>query len=333
MQKSQADTPALPHLCVVVPAFDEEAVLPVFHQRLTAVLNELPGFDWEILYINDGSRDQTLTVMQTLESLHDCVSVLDLSRNYGKEIALTAGLDHARHADAVIVIDADLQDPPELIPRLIEGWQAGNDVVFAQRTRRNGETMAKRATAHVFYRLMQYLGEHPIPQDTGDFRLLNRRAVRALTRMRERHRFMKGLFTLIGFRQLAIPYERAPRQAGETKWNYWKLWNFALEGITSFSIAPLKVATYFGTLVAGFAMCFAVFIIIKTLLFGDPVQGYPTIMVTILFLGGVQLMAIGILGEYVGRIFDETKRRPLYFLNSYQPGKQKPQPRPSGHSD
>lgn len=230
---------------------------------------------------------------------------------------MTAGLDHAV-GDAVVLIDADLQDPPELIPQLIEEWKNGFDVVYAKRVTRDGESWVKKATAFAFYRLIQRVSRVEIPQDTGDFRLLSRRAVDALKQLREHHRFMKGLFAWIGFPQKAVPYRRDARFAGETKWNYWKLWNFALEGFTSFTIAPLKLATYVGISVGLVSFFYAVWIIYKTIVFGEPVRGYPSLMAVLLFLGGVQLFSIGILGEYLGRLFNESKRRPLYFLNAYE---------------
>jgi len=227
---------------------------------------------------------------------------------------MTAGLDFAR-GNAVVVIDADLQDPPELIPALVEGWKEGFDVVYARRISRDGETWIKKATARAFYRVVQRIGPVTIPEDVGDFRLLSRRAVDSLKKIRERHRFMKGLFAWIGYPQKAIDYQRDARFAGETKWNYWKLWNFAIEGITSFSIAPLKFSTYVGLFVAMMSFLYATWVIYKTLMFGDPVQGYPSLMVVVLFLGGVQLVGIGLLGEYLGRMFVETKYRPLYLLD------------------
>jgi len=302
-------------LSVVVPAFNEEEVLPEFHRRLIAVLAALPA-DWEIVYVNDGSSDRTVQVMTGFADPR--VAVIDLSRNFGKEIAMTAGLDHAR-GSAVVVIDADLQDPPELIPELVAKWQEGFDVVYARRTVRDGETLLKKATAKLFYRSIQSLSRVKIPADTGDFRLLSRRAVDALKLLREQHRFMKGLYAWIGYPQVAVYYRRDPRFAGETKWNYWRLWNFALEGITSFSIGPLKIATYAGLVTAFGAFGYAAFIIYKTLVYGDPVRGYPSLMVAVLFLGGVQLMSLGMIGEYLGRMFNETKRRPLYLVNRYQP--------------
>jgi polyisoprenyl-phosphate glycosyltransferase len=302
-------------LSVVVPAYNEEEVLPEFHRRLTAVLDRL-GVPAEIVYVNDGSRDQTARVCRELRASDSRVAIVDLSRNFGKEIALTAGLDHAR-GDAVVVIDADLQDPPELIPELIRHWQDGCDVVYAQRMSRAGETALKKVTAHAFYRVVKRISGVQIPEDTGDFRLLSRRAVDALGRLGEQHRFMKGLYSWIGFPQRAVPYARDPRFAGQTKWNYWRLWNFAIEGITSFTIAPLKAATYFGLVVAVWAFLYAVWVVSKTILYGEPVRGYPSLMVVILFLGGVQLLAIGILGEYLGRMFNETKNRPLYLVQGF----------------
>jgi glycosyltransferase involved in cell wall biosynthesis len=300
-----------------VPAYNEEEVLSEFHRRLCSVMEQL-GARAEIIYVNDGSRDHTIEVCRRLKASDPRVAIVDLSRNFGKEIALTAGLDHA-HGDAVVVIDADLQDPPELIPQLIRHWNDGYDVVYAQRVSRAGETVVKKATAHAFYRIVKHISGVHIPEDTGDFRLLSRRAVEALRKLREQHRFMKGLYAWIGFPQRAVPYARDPRFAGHTKWNYWRLWNFAIEGITSFTIAPLKVATYFGLLVAVWAFLYALRVIWKTLMYGDPVPGYPSLMVVILFLGGVQLLAIGVLGEYLGRMFNETKGRPLYLVQAFEP--------------
>lgn len=306
-------------LSVVAPAYNEMETLREFHRRLAAVLDVIPAV-CEVVYVNDGSNDRTIDVMSALRAEDARVAIVDLSRNFGKEIAMTAGLDHAR-GDAVIVIDTDLQDPPELIPQLIEEWRNGYDVVYAKRTAREGESALKKATAAVFYRVIQRVSRVRIPEDTGDFRLLSRRAVEALVQLREQHRFMKGLFSWIGFPQKAVLYRRDPRYAGAGKFNYWRLWNFALEGITSFTITPLKVATYVGVVVALFSFLAAALIVYKTLAFGDPVPGYPSLMVVILFLGGLQLLFIGVMGEYLGRLFNESKRRPLYFLNAYEPAK------------
>jgi glycosyltransferase involved in cell wall biosynthesis len=304
-------------LCVVVPVYNEEDALPEFHRRLAAALAKL-SLDAEIIYVNDGSNDASLQILRRLRNDDPRVAVVDLSRNFGKEIAVTAGLDHSR-GDAAVVIDADLQDPPELIPQLVAEWKSGYDVVYATRIDRGGESRLKKATAYGFYRVINQISRVKIPSDTGDFRLLSRRAVESLRQLREQHRFMKGLFTWIGYPQKGIPYNRDSRYAGTTKWNYWRLWNFALEGITSFTIGPLKMATYLGLATAVAAFIYAGVIIAKTLLHGDPVAGYPSLMVVILFLGGVQLMTVGIMGEYIGRMFDESKNRPLYFLNGYEP--------------
>jgi len=246
--------------------------------------------------------------------------VINLSRNFGKEIALTAGLDHAAAAEAVIVIDADLQDPPEVIPDLVAAWQRGFDIAYAKRRAREGETWLKKATAAAFYRVMQRVGgKVELPADTGDFRLISRRALDALLGLREQHRFMKGLFAWVGFPSTPVLYDRAPRAAGETKWNYWRLWNLSLEGITAFTVGPLKIATYLGLLTAIVAGIYGILIIIRTILFGNPVAGYPSLMAVVLFLGGVQLMTLGIIGEYLGRVFNETKGRPLYIVERHLP--------------
>ncbi|MGB1141389.1 MAG: glycosyltransferase family 2 protein, partial [Halioglobus sp.] len=253
------------------------------------------------------------------------LGIIDLSRNFGKEAAMSAGIDHAS-GDAVVVIDADLQDPPEQIAQLVDRWLDGYDVVYATRDSRDGETSAKRWTAHAFYRLMSRIGEVQIPPDTGDFRLLSRRAVDALRQLPETQRFMKGLFTWIGFSQTSIHFRREERQAGTTSWNYWKLWTHAIEGITSFSIAPLRLAVYIGLIVSISALVYGGVVIVDTLIYGNDVKGYPSLMVAILMLGGVQLITVGILGEYLGRSFMENKRRPLYFINHFQPPEQHPAP-------
>jgi len=292
--------------------FNEGPVVDIFYERTSKILEGL-GLPWEIVAVNDGSRDDTLERMVALHRKDPRFLVIDLSRNFGKEVALTAGLDFAR-GDAVVPIDADLQDPPELIPTLVARWREGHEVVIATRTVREGETWVKRATANAFYRTIGGLSRTEIPRDTGDFRLLSRKALDAVRTLRERRRFMKGLFSWIGFKTVAVPYAREARVAGGTKWNYWKLWNFAIEGITSFSIAPLQVASYFGALVAVLAFLYGSWMIFQTLAFGNDVKGYPSLIVIVLFLGGVQLLTLGVLGEYVGRIYDESKGRPLYFV-------------------
>ena len=304
----------LASLCVVVPCFNEEAVIGAFHARLMAALDALPVAA-QVLYVDDGSRDRTAAAIAALCAADPRVGALRLSRNFGKELALTCGLDHAE-ADAVVVIDADLQDPPELIATLWARFREGHDVVYAVRRSRAGESWFKRATASAFYRVIGRLSDTPVPADTGDFRLLSRRAVHALRELRERHRFMKGLFGWVGYPQVGVAYDRAPRAAGSSKWNWWRLWNFAIEGITSFSVAPLRVATYVGLLSAVLAFAYGAWIVAKTLLWGDPVAGYPSLMAVILFLGGIQLMALGLIGEYLGRLYLESKRRPLYLVEA-----------------
>ena len=313
-----------PTIAVVVPCFNEEAVVELFHDRLAGVMLPL-GLAWTVIYVNDGSSDRTLRCLEALQAKDAHAGLINLSRNFGKEIALTAGLDHVS-ADAVIVIDADLQDPPELIPSLIAEWRAGYDVVYAQRRTRDGETWLKRKTADGFYRLMQHLGARGIhlPRDTGDFRLLSARALSALLQMREHHRFMKGLFTWIGFPSKGVPYDRARRKGGSSSWTYWQLWNFAVEGITSYTVMPLKAATYLGLLVAMLAVLYGGVLIVRTLLFGNAVPGYPSLMAVVLFLGGAQLVTLGVIGEYLGRVFNETKHRPLYWIETHRPSRMMP---------
>jgi glycosyltransferase involved in cell wall biosynthesis len=295
-------------LSIVVPVFDEEDVIGEFNRRIH-----------ELVYVNDGSRDRTPDILRGFAQQNANITLVDLSRNFGKEAAMTAGLDHAS-GDVVVIIDADLQDPPELIRQMVRMYAAGgHDVIYAQRTSRRGETFLKKASAHLFYRLIGRLTGIDIPRDTGDFRLMNRRSVDALLQLRERHRFMKGLFAWIGFRQAAMPYDRDPRFAGKSKFNYWRLWNFSLEGITSFTTAPLKIAAYVGLFTSVVAALYGIGIVLGTLLFGNPVAGYPSLLVIVLFLGGLQLLTLGIIGEYLGRTFNEAKQRPLYFVREIVP--------------
>ena len=304
--------PSRQTLTVVIAAFNEEASLPEMHRRLGVVLDGLEA-QATVLYVDDGSRDGTWQVLQSLAAADPRVQLLRLARNFGKELALTAGLDHVE-TDAALVIDADGQDPPELIPQFVAKWREGFDVVYGTRTRREGESWFKRFTAAAFYRVMSRLSHTPIPPDTGDFRLMSRPVLDALRQLRERQRFMKGLFTWVGFRQVSLPYERAPRLAGGSKFNYWRLWNLALEGITSFSTVPLRLATYVGVLTALGAFAWGLWIVARTVLWGDPVEGWPSLVTGMLFLGGVQLVALGIIGEYLGRLYLEVKQRPLYLI-------------------
>ncbi|NIK07738.1 glycosyltransferase involved in cell wall biosynthesis [Xanthomonas arboricola] len=304
-------------LSILIPVHNEQDVLLEFHRRLRLALAPLDTAV-EALYVDDGSSDGSAEILTRMRLDDSCVGVLTLSRNFGKEIAMAAGLDHVR-GEAIVIIDADLQDPPELIAQMYAAWKQGYDQVEMRRSVREGETAFKRCTAHAFYRVIGWLSAVPISPDVGDFRLLSRRAVDSMRRLGECNRFMKGLYAWIGYPRLQIVYRRAPRHAGRTKWNYWRLWNFALEGITSFSIAPLKVASYVGVLCALLAFVYAGVVIVKTLLLGDAVNGYPSLMVALLLLGGAQLLCLGILGEYVGRMFIETKHRPLYLINEFHP--------------
>lgn len=303
-------------LDIIVPVYNEQDVLPMFQQRIREVMQGC-DVDWRVLFVDDGSSDDSARLMKKAHQSDGRFGYLLLSRNFGKEYALTAGLDHAT-ADAVVVIDVDLQDPPELIPEMITEWRNGFDVVYATRKQRHGESWAKKATANGFYRIINALSKIDIPKDTGDYRLMSKKAYTAVNTLRERNRFMKGLFAWVGYKQKQIYFEREPRAAGETKWNYNKLWRFALDGITAFSYLPLRFATWIGMAVASFAFIYGITIIIKTLIFGNSVPGYPSLMTVILFLGGIQLMALGIIGEYLGRMFNESKQRPLYLVEEYQ---------------
>lgn len=304
-------------LTVIVPVFNEEKVLPLFHDRLEGALSSLLE-TWEVIYIDDGSTDNSHAILQGLKEANPNVGIARFTRNFGKEEAMSAGLRLAG-GEAVIVIDSDLQDPPELIPSMIDAWRLGADIVNMRRRQRYGESWVKKITAHLFYRVINRLSEVPVPKDVGDFRLLSRRAVEALNLLEERNRFMKGLFAWIGYRNITLDYDRDARAAGNSKWHYWRLWNFALEGITGFSVAPLKIATYIGISCAGITFIYALYFLVKTLFLGESVKGFPTLIVTVMILGGLQLMAIGIIGEYLGRLFIESKRRPLYLLEGYQP--------------
>ena len=299
-------------ISIVVPLYNEENNIDYLFERLTSVLNKITS-SYEIVCVNDGSQDNSLECLIEQNRYNPAIKVVNLSRNFGKEIALTAGIDYANGA-AVIPIDADLQDPPELIEELVAKWREGYDVVYATRCTRKGETWLKRLTANVFYKTIDKMSRVHIPPNTGDFRLLDRKVVEALKQLPERTRFMKGLFAWVGFKQTSILFERQPRFQGKTSWNYWKLWNFALDGIASFSFIPLKVWSYLGLSISLATLLYASFLIIRTLIFGNDVPGYASLMVTVLFLGGIQLITLGIIGEYIGRVYEEVKGRPLYFV-------------------
>ncbi|MEF3082786.1 glycosyltransferase family 2 protein [Luteimonas sp. SMYT11W] len=305
-------------LTIVIAAFDEAHALPMLHPRIAAVMETLAadGIETRVLYVDDGSGDATWQVLQGIAAGDARVALLRLSRNFGKEVALTAGLDMVTEG-AAMILDADGQDPPELIPQFVAHWRDGYDDVHGTRLSREGESWLKRSTAHVFYRVIQRLAKTPVPADTGDYRLLSPRALDALRQLRERHRFMKGLFGWIGFNRIAVPYAREQRIAGRTKFGFWRLWNFALDGVTSFSTAPLRLATYVGVFTACGAFVFALYVIGKALMYGDRVAGWPTMMAVILFLGAVQLVALGVIGEYLGRLYEESKQRPLYLVSAW----------------
>ena len=311
---SPAVRSAQPLLSAVVPFLNEAANLPrlfaCLEQHLTAL-----GIPWELVLVDDGSRDDSLAIVRRELERRPALraTVLSLSRNFGKEAALTAGLEAAR-GDVVVPLDADLQDPPELIGPMLDEWRKGFDVVYAVRRQRAGESRTKRITAFGFYRLMGRLSSTTIPADTGDFRLMDRCVVAALAQLPERSRFMKGLFAWVGFRQTAIHYDRDARREGRTSWNYWKLWNFALDGITSFSRVPLQVLSYGGVAIACVALLYGAWMVLRTLLFGIDLPGYASLMTAVLFLGGLQLIGLGVVGEYLGRVFEEVKHRPLYLV-------------------
>jgi glycosyltransferase involved in cell wall biosynthesis len=304
-------------LSIVVPAFNEAPVINEFHARISKVLTNIE-MNCELIYVDDGSSDNTVAILNELRESDKSIAVIELSRNFGKEVALSAGLDHAS-GDAVVIIDADLQDPPELITEFLREWRNGYDVVYGRRTDREGESWLKVTTAKWFYRIINRLSDVEIPQDSGDFRLLSRRALDALMSLRETHRYMKGLYAWIGFPQKEVSYLRNPRAAGVTKWNYWRLWNFALEGITSFSDVPLKMSTYLGVVTSSMAFLYGIYFLVRTMVMGNPVPGYPSLILVVLFLGGVQLICLGIIGEYLARSYNESKGRALYFVKGYHP--------------
>ena len=300
-------------LSIVAPVYNEAEAIPIFLRALDATVGKLPGVDWEVVFVNDGSIDDTLLSLEIEAAKRPNIVIVDLSRNFGKEAALTAGLDHA-NGDAIVPMDVDLQDPPELIERMLTLWREGWEVVVARRRDRSTDTAAKRITARAFYRLMSRISRPTLPPDVGDFRLMDRKVVEAIRRLPEKRRFMKGLFAWVGFRTTEVTYERPARAAGQTKFNSWKLWNLALEGITSFSTLPLRIWTYFGAAIASIAFLYGALIIARTLLRGIDVPGYASLVVLILFFGGIHLVTLGVIGEYLGRTYEEAKQRPVYVV-------------------
>ncbi|MGP4106081.1 glycosyltransferase family 2 protein [Virgibacillus sp. L01] len=303
-------------ITIMVPAYNEEKVIEEFYSRIKDVTKNITSYNFEILFVNDGSSDQTLTIIKKLRDIDQRISYVDLSRNFGKEVAMLAGFDYSK-GDAVVIIDADLQDPPELISEMIYYWEQGYNDVYAKRSDRQGETWLKKWSSKTFYKVLKKTTSIPIQEDTGDFRLLDRRCVNALRQLRETQRYTKGLFSWLGFKKKEISFSRDPRAAGETKWNYTKLINLAIEGVTSFTTYPLKISSYFGVLISMGAFIYMFIVIFKTLVFGESVSGYPSLMSVILFLGGIQLLSLGVIGEYLGRIFNESKKRPVYLVQEY----------------
>ena len=298
---------------IIIPAYNEEKVLPKLFIRLDKLSQNESNYLFEFLFINDGSKDSTMKLISEKSTIDNRISYINLSRNFGKERAMLAGFDYAK-GDAIVIIDADLQDPPELIPNMISLWEEGYDDVYAKRESREGETWLKKATSKWFYSILDKISSIEIQRDTGDFRLLDRRTVEALKTLRESNRYTKGMFSWVGFKKKEITYKRDPRAAGETKWNYFKLFNLAIEGITSFTTSPLRISFIFGLLISSISFFWILYLLIRPL-FGVPTGGgYSSLMSVILFLGGVQLLAIGIIGEYIGRIFVETKNRPVYLI-------------------
>jgi glycosyltransferase involved in cell wall biosynthesis len=303
-------------ISILIPAYNEEEVLPMLMERLGKLAHENSKYDFEFLFINDGSRDNTLELIKKYAASDKRISYVNFSRNFGKEIAMCAGFDFVK-GDAAVIIDADLQDPPELIPQMIDYWEQGYDDVFARRRSRAGESALKKQTSRWYYKILQSSTRIPIQVDTGDFRLLDRRCIEALRSFRESERYTKGMFSWIGYKKKEILYDRDPRAAGETKWNYAKLINLAIDGITSFTTAPLRISSFIGAIISLVAFVYIIYLLLRPL-FGVPtIPGYASTMAVILFMGGVQLLSIGIIGEYVGRIFNETKNRPLYLVEEY----------------
>ena len=307
---------------ILIPAYNEEEVIGSLFDRLDGLANSIKNYKFEFLFVNDGSRDNTLEIIKSQAKKDSRVSYINLSRNFGKEIAMIAGIDHVR-GDAMVIIDADLQDPPELIPEMIKHWEEGYDDVYARRSSREGETWLKKKTSEMYYKILQSSTNIPIQIDTGDFRLLDRRCIDALKQFRESQRNTKAMFSWIGYKKKEILYNRDPRLAGTTKWNYRKLSNLAIDGITSFTTAPLRIATITGLLISAISFLYIIYLLVRPLFGVSTGAGYSSTLAVILFMGGVQMLFLGIIGEYIGRIFNETKNRPLYFIEEYHAGTDK----------
>ncbi len=308
-------------ISIIVPAYNEEESLPYLEKRLVTLMNNIKDYEFEILFVNDGSKDKTLEIIKNIRKKDERFSYVNFSRNFGKEVAMIAGLDYAT-GDAVILIDADLQDPPELIPELIKYWEQGYDDVYARRSSRKGETFVKKFTSKMYYKVLQSLTKVEIQKDTGDFRLLDRRCVNALKKLRESQRNSKSMFSWIGYNKKEVLYDRDPRVAGKTKWNYKKLVDLAIDGITSFTTSPLRISTYLAIPTFLALIIYFIYVVAKCVFLNIFVQAYQAIIILILFFSGIQIMLFGIIGEYLGRIFNETKNRPLYFVDEYNEQKE-----------
>ncbi len=303
-----------PDISIIVPMYNEHEVIDIFFTEIRRVMDKIPEYSYEVICVNDGSRDNTLDILKKYAEQDKRIKIISFSRNFYKEQALFAGLEYCS-GKAAVPMDVDLQDPPELIYEFVKKWQEGYDVVYGVRADRSDDGFVKRISALGFYKIYNMIAERPVPYNTGDYRLMSRKVIEAVKQIKEKKLFMKGLFNWVGFKSCGISYKRPERAAGTTKWNYWKLWNFALDGITSSTTLPLRIWTYVGSFIAFFAFLYAAYIIIRTLVLGVGVPGYPSLLVSILFFGGVQLIVLGIFGEYIGRIFTEVKNRPLYIID------------------
>ena len=303
-------------ISVLIPCYNEEKTLPLLYPELVKLMEGLPDYEWEIMFVNDGSADNTLHILQQLRQQDKRVNYVDLSRNFGKEVAMLAGFDYVT-GDCMVIVDADLQDPPALIPEMLKYWEEGYEDVYARRRTRGKESWLRKRLSIKFYQLLQRTSRFDVLQNVGDFRLLDRRCINALKRMRESERYTKGMFCWIGFNKKEVEFDRGDRVAGHSSWGYKQLFSLAIDGITSFTSAPLRISTFVGFVVSMLAFIYMIYVFIKALIWGDPVQGYPSMVILILFLGGIQLLSLGIIGEYIGRIYNETKNRPDYIVREF----------------
>ena len=303
-------------ISILIPCYNEEQSLPLLYPELVKLMSGNPDYEWELMFVNDGSKDDTLTVLQRLRQQDSRVNYVDLSRNFGKEAAMLAGFDHVT-GDCMVIIDADLQHPPTLIPEMIKWWEQGYDDVYAKRKTRGKESWLRKRLSLMFYQVLQRSSRFNVLQNVGDFRLLDRSCINALKMLRESERYTKGMYSWIGFKKKDVEFEQGDRVAGESSWSYKQLFSFAIDGITSFTSAPLRISTIIGFVVSLCAFLYMIYVFIKALIYGDPVQGYPTLVILILFLGGIQLLSLGIIGEYIGRIYNETKNRPDYIVREF----------------